>query len=102
MGRELYDAEGPGASSSRWPSRRSGADLLSVMFEGPEEALTRTDNQQPAIVTHSLAALAELRAAGIEPDMVAGHSLGEYSAVTCAGCLSLRAGSCRWCASAAS
>ncbi|NLO06396.1 MAG: ACP S-malonyltransferase [candidate division WS1 bacterium] len=88
MGRELYDAEGPGRLVLEVAEQTLGADLLSVMFEGPEDALTRTDNQQPAIVTHSLAALAELRAAGIEPDMVAGHSLGEYSAVACAGCLS--------------
>ncbi len=87
MGRDLHDAGGPARPVFEVAEASLGADLLSVMFDGPEEALTRTDNQQPAIVTHSLAALAELSAAGIAPDFVAGHSLGEYSAVACAGCL---------------
>ncbi len=87
MGRDLYDAGGPAGLVFEAAATTLGADLLSIMFEGPEDALTRTENQQPAIVTHSLAALAALRAAGIAPDFVAGHSLGEYSAVACAGCL---------------
>ena len=87
MGRDLYEAGGASRPAFEVAEGEVGADLLSVMFEGPEEALTRTDNQQPAIVTHSLAALAAVREIGIEPDFVAGHSLGEYSAVTCAGCL---------------
>jgi len=87
MGRDLYEAGGPARLALEVAEGELGAELLSVMFEGPEEALTRTDNQQPAIVAHSLAALEMVREAGIEPDFVAGHSLGEYSAITCAGCL---------------
>ena len=87
MGRDLHDAGGPAGLVFEVAQATLGADLPSVMFDGPEDALTRTDNQQPAIVTHSLAALAALRDAGIAPDFVAGHSLGEYSAVACAGCL---------------
>lgn len=87
MGRDLYEAGGPSRLALEVAEETLGAELLSVMFEGPEEALTRTDNQQPAIVAHSLAALALVREAGIEPDYVAGHSLGEYSAITCAGCI---------------
>ncbi|MGC9320077.1 MAG: ACP S-malonyltransferase [Armatimonadota bacterium] len=87
MGEELYEAGGPPRLALEVAEGALGADLLQVMFEGPEDALTRTDNQQPAIAAHSLAALAGLRDAGIEPDYVAGHSLGEYSAVACAGCL---------------
>jgi len=87
MGRDLRDSGGPAAEVFEVAEAVLGPDLLSVMFEGPEAALTRTDSQQPAIVTHSLAALAALRQAGVEPDFVAGHSLGEYSAVACAGCL---------------
>jgi len=87
MGRDLRDSGGPAAQVFGVAEAALGPDLLSVMFEGPEDALTRTDSQQPAIVTHSLAALAALRQAGVEPDFVAGHSLGEYSAVACAGCL---------------
>ena len=87
MGRDLYEAGGPARLAFEGAEGELGAELLSVMFEGPEDELTRTDNQQPAIVAHSLAALAMVREAGIEPDFVAGHSLGEYSAITCAGCL---------------
>jgi len=87
MGRDLYDADGPARLVFEVAEAGLGGDLLAAMFDGPEDALTRTDHQQPAIVTHSLAALAELSAAGIAPDFVAGHSLGEYSAVACAGCL---------------
>jgi len=87
MGRDLYEADGPSRAVLEVARRELGGDLLSVMFEGPEEALTRTENQQPAIVAHSLAALALVREAGIAPDFVAGHSLGEYSALTAAGCL---------------
>lgn len=90
MGRELYEAGGPAAEVFEAAESALGADLLTVMFEGPEEALTRTENQQPAIVTHSLGALSALREAGVAPDYVAGHSLGEYSAVACAGCLGVR------------
>ncbi len=87
MGRDLYEAGGMSGLVFEVAEAELGADLLSVMFDGPEEALTRTENQQPAIVTHSLAALAVVREIGITPDYVAGHSLGEYSAVACAGCL---------------
>lgn len=89
MGRDLYEAEGPGRRALAVAEDVLGAELLAVMFEGPEELLTRTENQQPAIVAHSMAALAELRAAGLTPDFVAGHSLGEYSAVAAADCLQL-------------
>ena len=87
MGRDLYEADGPGRLALEVAEAALGAELLAVMFEGPEDLLTRTDNQQPAIVAHSLAALSELRVAGITPDFVAGHSLGEYSAVCAADCL---------------
>lgn len=90
MGRELCEAGGPAAELFDVARAALGDELLSVMFEGPEEALTRTENQQPAIVTHSLAALAALREAGVTPNFVAGHSLGEYSAVACAGCIGAR------------
>lgn len=89
MGRDLYEAGGPAADVFETARTEPGADIIEVMFEGPAEQLTRTDNQQPAIATHSLAALAALRDAGIEPEIVAGHSLGEYTAVACAGSLSV-------------
>jgi [acyl-carrier-protein] S-malonyltransferase len=59
--------------------------LSDVIFEGPAEALTLTENAQPAILTASIAAYRALVVRGIEPHIVAGHSLGEYSAHVAAG-----------------
>jgi [acyl-carrier-protein] S-malonyltransferase len=66
-----------------------GIDLAKISFEGPEEELTKTKNTQPAILTHSVAALRVLDSQGIRPRAAAGHSLGEYSAYVAAGSLSL-------------
>jgi len=54
--------------------------LTKIIFEGPESELVLTENAQPAILTMSVAAQRVLAAHGIEPALVAGHSLGEYSA----------------------
>lgn len=62
-----------------------GEPLSRLCFEGPEDQLTLTENTQPAILTMSVAAYRLLSAEGIEPDFVAGHSLGEYSAHVAAG-----------------
>jgi [acyl-carrier-protein] S-malonyltransferase len=59
-----------------------------LCFEGPEEALKLTENTQPAILTTSVAVLRVLEERGVRPDFVAGHSLGEYSALVAAGSLS--------------
>jgi [acyl-carrier-protein] S-malonyltransferase len=67
--------------------RTLGFPLSALCFEGPEEALKLTENTQPALLTVSVAALAVLREHGLEPDYVAGHSLGEYSALVAAGSL---------------
>jgi len=65
-----------------------GNSISNLCFEGPAEALQLTENTQPAILTVSVAALAVLQAEGLRaPDFVAGHSLGEYSALVGAGCL---------------
>lgn len=61
--------------------------LSRVIFDGPAEALTLTENTQPAILTMSVAAARLLDQRGIQPDFVAGHSLGEYSAHVAAGTL---------------
>lgn len=63
--------------------------LSQLCFEGPAEQLKLTENQQPALLTVSAAAWAVLRERGWQPDYVAGHSLGEYSALVAAGSLSL-------------
>lgn len=64
-----------------------GFPLTRLCFEGPEAELTRTENAQPALLLVSIAALEALRSQGINPDAVAGHSLGEYSALVAAGAL---------------
>jgi [acyl-carrier-protein] S-malonyltransferase len=63
-------------------SRICGVDLLRLSLEGPEEELNLTKNSQPAILTFSALLLRKIP---FVPDMVAGHSLGEYSALFCAG-----------------
>jgi [acyl-carrier-protein] S-malonyltransferase len=65
-----------------------GERLSALCFEGPEEALKLTANTQPAILAVSAAAAAVLAERGLAPDLVAGHSLGEYSALVCAGAVS--------------
>jgi [acyl-carrier-protein] S-malonyltransferase len=64
-----------------------GFPISRLCFEGPEEELKLTENTQPALLTVSTAALAVLREHGLEADYVAGHSLGEYSALVAAGSL---------------
>lgn len=65
-----------------------GFDLASLCYNGPEEDLKLTANTQPAILTTSVAALRVLEAeTGLVPAYAAGHSLGEYSALVCAGAL---------------
>ncbi len=73
-------------------------DLLTLMFglessiTDPEEMLKQTEITQPALYTHSLAVMAVLDAEGVQPDMAAGHSLGEYSALAAVGALSFEDG----------
>jgi len=64
-----------------------GETLSKTIFEGPEADLNRTANTQPAVLTMACAAHAVLAARGFVPDVVAGHSLGEYSALVSAGAL---------------
>jgi [acyl-carrier-protein] S-malonyltransferase len=63
--------------------------LSKLCFEGPEDELKLTENTQPALVATSIAAFEVLKQEGIRPDYVAGHSLGEYSALVAAGSLRL-------------
>ena len=68
-----------------------GFPLAKLCFEGPEEELKLTENTQPAILTVSVAAYRALEKRGVLPDFVAGHSLGEYSALVAAGSLEFSA-----------
>jgi [acyl-carrier-protein] S-malonyltransferase len=89
MGRALYDAFPVSRAAFDEADRALGFELSRLCFEGPEADLQLTANTQPAILTASIAAWRALRAAGIAADWVAGHSLGEYSALVAAGGLSL-------------
>src|ERR1039458_1867904 len=68
-------------------SEALGLAISRLCFEGPEDQLKLTENTQPALLTVSIAAFEVLRAEGMAPDFVAGHSLGEYSALVAAGSL---------------
>jgi [acyl-carrier-protein] S-malonyltransferase len=65
-------------------SEAVGFDVAKLCFEGSIEELTRTELQQPALVTTSIACLRAVRTLGVEPDYVIGHSVGEYSALAAA------------------
>ncbi|MFH1068886.1 MAG: ACP S-malonyltransferase, partial [Candidatus Glassbacteria bacterium] len=84
MGRDLYESSGRVRELYAQAGEALGVDLARLSFEGPEEKLNQTVNTQPAIFVHSLAAWYLLEEKGFEPSMVAGHSLGEYSALAAA------------------
>jgi [acyl-carrier-protein] S-malonyltransferase len=71
-------------------SEAAGIDLKDLCFDRPVEDLMATEVQQPALVATSLAIDAALRARGVSPDVVVGHSVGEYSALGSAHSLSVR------------
>ena len=71
-----------------------GFPLSKLCFEGPAKDLQRTENTQPAILTVSTATFAVLKAGGVMPDYVAGHSLGEYSALVASGSLAFQDAVC--------
>ena len=73
----------------READERLGFSLSGLCFDGPEKELTLTANTQPALLSCSIGVLRLLEAEGLKPDLVAGHSLGEYSAMVAAGALSL-------------
>ena len=67
---------------------RLGFSISKLMFEGPDAELMKTEFTQPAILTASVAVWTVLKEHGVTPDVVAGHSLGEYSALVAAGVMS--------------
>jgi [acyl-carrier-protein] S-malonyltransferase len=91
MGRELAEAYAAAREVFEEADDALGFALSRLCFEGPAEDLQLTENTQPAILAASVAALRAAEAEGLpEPDFVAGHSLGEYSALVAAGALTLR------------
>jgi [acyl-carrier-protein] S-malonyltransferase len=91
MGRGLAEAYASAREVFEEADDVLGFALSRLCFEGPAEDLQLTENTQPAILTASIAALRAAESEGLpRPDFVAGHSLGEYSALVAAGALSLR------------
>lgn len=91
MGKNLYDANSEVREMFEKANELLGFRITDLMFEGTEEDLRQTKVTQPAIFLHSVA-LAKSLGADFQPDMVAGHSLGEFSALVAAGALSFEEG----------
>jgi len=89
MGREIAEADAAAMAVFEQGSEASGLDLRHLCFNGTSEELMETEVQQPALVTTSLAIHAALRARGIHPDFVVGHSVGEFSALGAAGSIGI-------------
>ncbi|MBH0161019.1 MULTISPECIES: ACP S-malonyltransferase [Fictibacillus] len=88
MGKELVSQEASAKAIFDKADEKLSIKLSDIIFEGPEDVLKRTENTQPALLTVSTAVLELLKERGIQADYVAGHSLGEYSALVAAGSLS--------------
>jgi len=90
MGKELYDSRKDIKDLMESANEILGFDILSMMFSGTDEDLKKTEVTQPSIFIHSVAALKAVNGLGAE--MVAGHSLGEFSALVANGVLSFTDG----------
>jgi [acyl-carrier-protein] S-malonyltransferase len=88
MGRALAEAFAEARATFEEADAAFGGSLSGLCFDGPEDQLTLTEHTQPAILTVSTAAARVLDSRGIRPSIVAGHSLGEYSAHVAAGTFS--------------
>ena len=91
MGKDLFDQSAQAQKLFNTANEILGFDITKIMFEGTDEDLKKTNVTQPAIFLHSVA-LATVLGDNFIPDMVAGHSLGEFSALTAAGSLSFEDG----------
>jgi len=87
MGQDLHDRYPQIQALYRQAREITGADIAGVSFDGPAETLKQTNYTQLAILVHSVAAASLLSEQGIQPDYVAGHSVGEYAALVAAGSL---------------
>src|SRR5262249_13819931 len=85
MGRAFAETSGAARGVFAEANDALGFDLKRLIFDGPESELTLTANPQPAVLTASVAAAAACGERGLRPDLAAGHSLGEYSALVVAG-----------------
>ena len=90
MGLDLYENSELARQLFEKANEILGFDIIDIMFKGTEEELTQTKVTQPAIYIHSVIMAKTLE--DFQPDMVAGHSLGEFSALSAAGALSFEDG----------
>jgi [acyl-carrier-protein] S-malonyltransferase len=90
MTRDFYDADPDSRAFLEHADRTLGIALSAICFDGPEDTLRQTEYTQPAIFVHSILVARRIR--HLKPDMVAGHSLGEYSALVVAGALGFEDG----------
>lgn len=88
MGKDVYEAVPVAQGAFDTAEQVLGFPLKELVFNGPEEDLKQTANTQPALLVTSYALYRAFEASGVRPDFVAGHSLGEYSALVVAGVLS--------------
>lgn len=91
MGQDLYNHNSAARTVFGLADRELGYPLSELCFSGPQEELAKTENTQPAVLTVSIAAYRALAAQGVYPDVVAGLSLGEYSALVCSNVLDFQA-----------
>lgn len=90
MGRDLYENFEVARAIFKEADEAAGYDFSSLCFEDPDERLDQTEFAQPALLVASVAAGEVLKEQGIRPEIMAGLSLGEYSALVCAGALTIR------------
>ena len=88
MGKSFFDISEKARALLKVAQEKSGLELERLCLEGPMDELTETINLQPAITLINLVCWQALSGAGLKPYAVAGHSLGEYAALTACGCLS--------------
>ncbi len=88
MGKDLYDNFGEVRDLYKEASDALGYDVAGLSFNGPQDELDKTFRTQPCLLTASYAAYRVLSSKGVTPVYVAGHSLGEYSAITASGVIS--------------
>jgi [acyl-carrier-protein] S-malonyltransferase len=88
MGQDAYENHKGSREVFDRADHKLGFSLSNLIFNGPDDQLKITTNTQPALLTTSIALLEAFKETGIQPDYVAGHSLGEYSALVAAGVMS--------------
>lgn len=89
MGKDLYDQHKEVKQLYKLANEVLDKDITDIMFNGPAETLTETENAQPALLLSSIAAFSLLKKENIQPMATIGHSLGEYSALVAAQSISI-------------